>query len=147
MKAFEVNRKSWHYKLVNFIDPNIKYDDESDLCSYTRKALLGLLVILALSVIIIVGTGAILYNIGNTIGYIVAGLMLGEFAPFEGPPVVIAMLALFTIFFWSVANFGKFRNHLRSKFKPDNRQEGFVSKAYSSWREKTCSKITFEKSE
>jgi hypothetical protein len=68
-----INEKSWHYRLITFVD----LTPRSNLCPYCWQVIVSIL-LLILGGLIVAGT---LFSLGNSIGWIIAGLFHGFIKP------------------------------------------------------------------
>lgn len=134
MTPFVIDKKSWHYRLV------AKYNSSHlwhcvDLCTYARVVLVTLL---AMSLFATMTIGFIGLVFGDTIAWIVACLVTGEFLPLGvgvgtlvvGIGVLVALAVWFAI----------------SEWYDDRRYNNpsAIMLAYRSWKDKYCAKIVFE---
>lgn len=141
MKELVFDANSWHYKFAKWAGYR-PHSDRLDICSYTRKVILGFLfvgLILALGYIVTYGLVEMFFGL---IFSWIAGVWLMSF---------VGEIALFTI---SVVTFliGVFAatEYVRVKLEERrdrrreeraNKPDGFIKHAYKSWKEKHCSRI------
>jgi hypothetical protein len=141
MQKIEINRNSWHYWLVRTV--NDYYPSSSkpnDFCTYLRKVIGGLFLVVMLLSSSLVLLSSVLYAIG-----------WGMFHSFDyskaSPFVVVGVISLFIIGIFAVL-YGLIFLHVHIKDKrrmkaeiAEPKQPSFISTAISSIRHKFCAVI------
>lgn len=140
MVALLLDSKSWHFRLATVYGTmRAAYPDE-DLCSYVKSVLKGLLLVLFL---VILGGGILGFLMGNTISWIVASSVLGiiiEPNPQAAASIDILGVSLFWYILHTIDN--KYPKDLRWTKKYIT-APSFIREAYSSFKEKTCVRLSF----
>jgi len=130
MKTFDVNKKSWHYKLSKFGEN--RYDvDADDICSYTRNVIYGMFA----SSLCIIGICIGLYAAGDFIAWLIACIQYSSFLhPQLGAIIIVdAIGVIFMVVLYSGTSVF---------FSCQREKEGsFVHTAYKSWKDKYCIKV------
>lgn len=146
MKPLVFKANSWHHRVAAEWGGLSTWQDTSDICRYTRAVLNGMGKVGLLLAMV----ASLLYWITITIVWWVVILQHGYFE--EGGPMILSAIV---ILFGSAALiaegipwvFRKLQDYIRrknpafhhEKVKTDN----FVTKAYRSWKEKTCVRVVF----
>lgn len=132
MTSITFNKRSWHYAIAKF--GGFAVWEDQDLCTYTRKFMLGLLkgtLISVLTGIFIAVFGyvffSILFGVGFSIYY--AAWIFTDVA--ISGIILILVLCLGIVVFSTICFFDNY------KLKND----GFIKHAYSGWKNKFCVKI------
>jgi hypothetical protein len=134
MKTLQFNRNSWHYKLVNKVFGfNADYD-RADICSYTRKVLLAMFMIVVFAVAVLLVT----YLAGNFIGYIVASIINFTIINPDPEPVIVGTLLIIGTCFWLAPIIANKTHRVSDKIS-----DSFICEAYKSFKGKYCAKIEF----
>jgi hypothetical protein len=134
MKAYNLSKESWHFRLANFGARRIYPEDGSDICEYIR-AMVGGTFLLALSI-----AGAILG--ASWVGFSVYNLY--EIAIGAGVLEIYTALLLFLLgalaLFISVAVVVDWFHN-----RPDKPEvePGFAKLAYRKFKNKTCFRLDF----
>jgi hypothetical protein len=141
MKTFELKKDSWHYKAASFYYGGWM-PEESDICWYARKVIMGCLVFAILAGILITVTSVVGYGLAESIWVLIMGGHLSNLA--QG---VLSILAIFSIAAVLVFGgiFAKIKiNEWKENAAHEHRQEknpGFLYLMYAKFKEKTCAKI------
>ena len=134
MKTLKFNRDSWHYKLVNkVLEFNAVYD-HADICSYTRKVLLAMLVLVLYSVAVLLT----IYLAGNFFGYIVASIINFTFIDPNPEAVIVGMFLFMGAVCWLARIIANQTPRVSDKIS-----DIFIGEAYKSFKGKYCAKIEF----
>lgn len=137
MKAIQISKTSWHYNFMKWC--NDGYVDASDICEYSRKLVLRLIMAAIGGLFLSIIAGFIMFMIGSTIAWAVASVVSLSFLPPEPAAaatllVVIGIgvpLALYVLFIENQDAIAK---------KMDT---PFIRSAYDSWKNKFCVKVEF----
>lgn len=151
MMEFELDTKSWHFKLANFGTRRIReWRDDNDFCSYVRAVFWGFfwLTLAVTGATLLIGlTGNMVYELIVTFG---TDLPLGDFAKFMLLTYIAITgiaLMLFTTFLLCEkvipAAGSAYRHVMYGRRKPDT-PPSFFTLAYRKFKEKTCFKIKFK---
>lgn len=132
MKEFEINRKSWHYKIAKFGGFNTYRD--SNICDYTKCCAYGVLNFIAqsvfvLCVIVLVSIMVVDFTLGVWFWFKTGFFMMGE-------PGLIFLLVLASIVVFCAAGVGYTLAQHQSHSEP-----GFIRVAFSSFKGKYCHRI------
>lgn len=137
MKTLTFNKTSWHYIIAAFGGFN-EWKDQ-DLCTYTRRFMLGILKA-ALFGVLIAGAGFVLAHILLGIAFsIYYGTMLFS---------LVAEFAILVIYVLSLGLGGaicclyvgtKIHDYAN---RDSNKEDNFIKHAYKGWKEKYCVRIT-----
>lgn len=76
MKTFNLKKDSWHWWIATTFGGHETYDTESNICSYSRRVVLGSL-LFALAVFICLGLTA---SVGDLLAWVIVGLQHGFLA-------------------------------------------------------------------
>jgi phosphate/sulfate permease len=134
MKTLTFNRDSWHYKLVNKVFGfNADYD-HADICSYTKKVLLAMFIIVVLAAAVLFG----IYLAGNFIGYIVASIINFTFIDPNPESVIVGTLLIIGASCWLAHIISNKTSSVSHKIS-----DSFIGEAYKSFKGKYCAKIEF----
>ena len=148
MKTFEIDGNSWHYRLAfNFggFDPYTSAGH--NMCAYIRSVLLGIALLsvttflagyLTISFLFYLGAGWIWITTGY---FVMIPWMLGGAAM----AIIITILLAFAAF--SVASYFMRLAFAKLKSKtiqPVVQEPGFITLAWRSFKDKTCSKIVIK---
>lgn len=127
------NKNSWHYRLATVYGPMYFFQDEVDICTYTRYVCLGLL-----ASFITLGLLAV-----NSVGLLDLGLWLyfnylGYEVDFIGPamfPIIFLLVGFIFGLVWIIsALYGEVRTSTPS----------FIKQSYYSWKDRYCFKVRFK---
>lgn len=141
MIALKFNKNSWHYKLADMGG----YDSSSsrDICTYTRRILLGAMLFAFVSCIGLFLTYVIinmLFAVGFSLWY---GMWIISDIGFAGWLLTFIGAAAFGI----VRTFeaiGRWRAKRREeKYNREPEPDGYVLSAYKGWKDKYCAKLEF----
>lgn len=125
----KINKKSWHYHIVNTYSNFDPYYTR-DICSYTRQILLGILNIIS---IILIGSILIYSMVFELI------FQIFIFTDYSSPFFVVGtVLWIFLLFSFLMSGL-----HIYISSRK-NKPSGFVKNAYNSWKNKFCIKLEFE---
>jgi len=135
MKPIILNKNSIHYKLATNFGGYCTYSDNVDICTYTRKVLLGAFLLLFVS------TGAfalcapiICFLVACVVSLIMGVNVLDDIAYIGG--IFLALPTFGILIFWTSKRLSKVK-----VIKEDN----FINVAYKSIKGKYCVKIEFVK--
>lgn len=108
------------------------------ICAFVRHVVWGMFLATTVAVVIGLFVGA---TIGDFGAWIVASIVAGQLLqPDEGAIITITLAAVvcgLVAWYWAAT--------IREKFTTvPAKQPGFVSQAYTSWKEKTCFRVRFE---
>lgn len=138
MKYTKLNVNSWHYKLAE----SVGYDpDNNDICSYTRRVIVGIFCLVALIVFIAATSAAISFLLVHMVlgayFYFAYGLVPAfEFFFGWGIVIVSAICAACNLSYLKL----KERKYLRDT---EEKEPSFFVTAYRSWKDKFCVKLQF----
>ena len=132
MKAIELNKDSWHYKLASRANPYFYSRGEEDICSYTKYVFLGFLEIILISFVVLLLGGFTVNFFYSCYTWLFLNQPFNEFAVVFGCVVGGLLNACAIAYFCNNA-----------KEKMSHTEPGFVRLAYRSWKDKFCVKITF----
>ena len=133
----KIKKDSWHYKLANFGDSHGYVPYSSDICSYTKHVIWGLL----LGFMAFLAILAFIYCIGNTLAFLAAISVYGIwFEPGWPAQIILTLIitvGLFSLFFviYPIVD-----NIVNSDYNTDK----FVPSAYRSFKNKFCIKVEIE---
>jgi flagellar biosynthesis protein FliQ len=131
MTSLTVNKRSWHYAIAKFGGMSCAHG--LDLCTYTRKFILGLFRA-ALSGALIALLGYVLFSILFGIGFsIFYGVWMFDEVAISG----LIMLFAIAAFILTCTLLNKIDDYNSTKAASDN----FIKHAYSGWKNKFCVKI------
>lgn len=144
MKPFVFSRDSWHYWLAKDVGNFRSYRTESNICEYTRAVLKGAMIVIAVAASAL----AMLYWITITLVWWVVVLQHGFFEA-TGPIVLSLVVGIFGSAILIMEGlpwlFKKARRKLYDARGGSHRAvktDTFITKAYRSWKDKTCVKVT-----
>jgi len=152
MMEFELDTKSWHFKLANFGIRRVReWRDDNDLCSYIQAILCGsiwFIIALSIATVVIGLTGNMFYEIISTYG---TDLAFSEYAKFT-ILTYVAVTSIITFLFCTFIVFEKIIPALRTayvkacygSYEKRNAPPSFLTLAYRKFKEKTCFKIKFK---
>ena len=127
MKTFEFKLKSWHFWLANFGETRVY--GTTDICSYIRNVLKGLLLFI-IFLLTIGGLGGLLcFVVGNIIGWLFMDYQLHDASLFVGG-LTLGFIVLI--------------GSLVAKEEIQSKEPGVVRLAYRSWKDKFCARIEFK---
>lgn len=131
MKAINVNENSWHHYLANYGD---SCRDMHDICSYARAVMSGTM-LLTLSCALAIGA---IVGLADFVAWMIAMIVTWSFIHIGG----FASIGLGLILGLVLGFCGnKFINRKKSE------KVGFISIAYSSWKNKWCAPVVITRSE
>lgn len=149
MDTLNVSKKSWHYRLATTYGLESKFNiinDETDICSYSRSVIIGIIIVL-----VIIGVGTVCaYPISQALlwlGFCVASL---EFIDLLNIGLVaigvleIVGLLLYAIVYSLFTVIMKVMVKIAKKFPRKEKVEtppGFMVQAYRSFKGKYCIKV------
>jgi hypothetical protein len=138
MKELNFNKKSWHFFLAN-MNGSQQHKQSTDLCSYTRNALIGAFIavlctiIFAFSAYIVVNMlFALVFSIAYSAVIMTEAAFVGWMAAF-----CILMYLLLISVIEAASNRRMNRVERNFKSKPD----GFIVNAYKGFKDKFCVKV------
>lgn len=136
MKSFDVNKKSWHYRLAHTYGFFHEYHRNThNICDYTKAVLKG-----ALSVALLSGlVGVALTPFSDVFVWIYAMLKFGMFIE---PSLAVVGLTLLVsgafAFLMYCLHFVFAGNSKSAVTLKESIASSFIGKAYVSWKEKYC---------
>lgn len=137
MKTIQISKTSWHYRFMEWTGDG--YVNASDICEYSRKLVLRLIVAAIAVLFLSIIAGFCLFMIGSTIAWAVASIVSLSFLPPE-PPARAMLIAGFGIG-------GPLMLFVLFKQNQDAIGEAldtpFIRNAYDSWKNKWCAKVDF----
>lgn len=140
MKTFQLKKDSWHHRLAATYGPMNTWTDSTNICSYAMSVFGG-----ATWIVMLLAMRGLLIGIpvGDFIGWILAMSKIGVWIVPEEPAWIIyvalgsiSVLILVGILIYSVYA-------IKTKYFPakENDEPGFISQAYTSFKQKSCHKI------
>lgn len=145
MKALTFNKNSWHYLLATKMahyrpyDREHGYGDNTDICTYSRHVMGGLL-LLTLAAAGIAFAGFIASHILLGVWF---SIMLGTWFFSDWAIGAMIVIGVCSVAFGGAALIAWNRDR-RMSTEYRNRPDGFVKHAYKSWKEKYCVQINFK---
>lgn len=137
MTPIQISTESWHYKfLAKFWYPSLCKC--SDICSYTRTLILGILIIVLL---FLVATGMIGFVVGDTLAWLAACFTMGSFIEAGTGPMVLATFSGFAVLMVLIFSYCDWRDRMMFS------DPGPISQMYMSWKNKYCQRISFTRPE
>ena len=137
MESLKIKKDSWHYKLAEFGDRHGYIPYSSDICSYTKHVIWGLL----LGFMAFLAIFAFICSIGNTLAFLAAISVYGIWFEPGWPAQVILILiitvGLFSLFFVIYPIVDNIVNS-------DSNTVKFIPSAYRSFKNKFCIKVEIE---
>ena len=133
---FDVNTKSWHYRLASKY-PEMRPGD--DICAYSRSVLRGLIV----ACFIVIAISAVLAMLIDTLlflYFIITGPLI---QPHELAIAFMAIMAVIAYIFGS-SMLDEWEHRRARAVKDHISSPSFITQAYNSWKEKYCVKLTFD---
>lgn len=146
MKEVTFNRNSWHGQLAYFYGSLESWDSETDICTYIRSCVSGVIKILLFMAL---GTLTILWPTGDFLAWLVVGIAGTFTAPGVGTTVFLAvMIGIPTAvcLIWAIEKFQErayqWRNRKSEASKSEAKKpDGFLANAYDSIKGKYCFKV------
>lgn len=141
--TFKVRKDSWHFRIAHVYESNVQYCD--NLCQYVRFVIYGSLLLTFLFTI----AGAYAYSMVSGLVWLVVMAVTGTLFDM---PIAACMLPV-TVFLALVLAIAVLVEHLKDKkrerlqariaqgYVPPVPEPGFVRKAYTNFKEKTCVRI------
>lgn len=131
------NKSSLHYKLA-LMGGLSKYRDDTDICSYTRKVLLGMIAVFVCAVIV----GALSMFLSHMAFAIVFSIMYGTVIITEAAIAGYMMLGtvLIGLLLYKLIEYKEEHRYDVKPRKPD----GFMKHAYKSWKEEYCVRVVLK---
>lgn len=132
MTSLTFNNRSWHYTIAKF--GGFSVWEDQDLCTYTRKFMLGLLkgtLISVLTGIFIAVFGYVFFSILFGVGFSI------YYAAWIFTDVAISGIILILVLCLGIVVFSTICFFDNCKLKND----GFIKHAYDGWKNKFCVKI------
>lgn len=137
MKSLEINTNSWHYKLATLVGYR-SWGQGSDICTYTRKVMLGILLILLITAAYTLATFILVDIVLGLIFSAIAGMwLMGQLGS-----VVLLSCAMVGTFIGMFVGMG-YSIERYNEYNRTARPDGFIKEAYKSWKDKYCLKLTF----
>ncbi len=134
MKSYTLKRNSWHYWLAK---NGGLWEHNTDICTYIRKVIIGTIKMIA--VCIAAGASGAIAVLGTV--NLVSALFYG--AQINGlGAIVIAVLVTMVLIFFAFVYVEKVQPRLNRKRV--EKEPGFVSLAYTKFKDKTCARIRIE---
>ena len=137
MESLKIKKDSWHYKLAKFGDSHGYIPYSSDICSYTKHVIWGLL----LGFMAFVAILAFIYCIGDALAFLavisVYGIWFEPGWPAQVILILIITVGLFSLFFVIYPIVDNIVNS-------DSNTDKFVPSAYRSFKNKFCIKVEIE---
>lgn len=150
MKSLNFNRESWHFKVATKWGGFPKWFETTNICEYSRAVVKGSFLALANGLLALVAIVGSLYWVAITIAWWTAGIVTGVFIEEPGP-IVLSMIVggagliaggtylIHKVMVWNdVRKMNKSNEARIAHPKPDS----FVKKAWRSWMDKTCVRVT-----
>lgn len=146
MKSLNFNRESWHYKVATELGGLPKWFETTNICEYTRAVLKGAIMMM----IVAAAAFGLLYWVAITIAWWIAVLYTGVFIDASGPIVLSGIVIIFTVVSAVTILINRFQGWLYARQCKKHREcdyappkpDSFIKKAYRSWKDKTCVRIT-----
>lgn len=149
MKPITLNKDSWHYKLAAKLQMYNSWDTTTDLCSYTRTIFLAAVTVLGGAAVLLSVVGVGLLLVGDTLALWAAVATVGlNVAP--SPLAFVGTIGAAGVIVYYTLN-GMEKAYTQYTLKRNgkeldpykSRSDGFIRKAYRSFKEKTCVKVVF----
>jgi hypothetical protein len=138
---------SWHNRLVRKF---YGYECQDNICVYTRAVLFALMLCACIAVAVSAITVGTFFGVGWTVGWIVAMVVEGQFIipvgrdEWQGGLVFLTLLlAFFTALVFGCSRLGRLYKS-RHRFLPALPPDNFASKAWRSFRDRTCVRLSFK---
>lgn len=146
MKSLNFNRDSWHYKVATELGGMPKWFNTTNICEYSRAVVKG---VVAMLVILAVCFGA-LYWVADTLAWWAAVITTHVFPPAVGPVILTTAVSVFCLIegvSWSFTKIADWLDDRRAKkhqqaYLEPRKPDSFVEKAWRSWMDKTCVRVT-----
>lgn len=137
MKAFVINKDSWHYWLLTkySLEPSPYHTDKMNICSYTRR-LFGAFIITLFMVVAIGFVSSV--TIAGLIGWVLVLLGGAPNSFMSAGMIVTGCAALFASGVGVHKLYKKYRNN-QVDVEP-----GFIKTAYTSFHDKFCIPIEYK---
>jgi hypothetical protein len=137
----EFSKNSWHYWFVNKTTSYFSYGREaSDICSYTRAFIVGVLKTVFLGSVATAATACVLstfaWGLSKLFGFGLPELIL---ALGRGGLVILLVVATLAAIVGMIA----LSDHIKEKRTFNPKPPGAIKEMYSSWKNKTCKQIEF----
>jgi len=139
MKTFALNKNSWHYRLASEYGGLHRWQDSTDICSYTKEIFKGLF-ILALMLVAVAVVSQLVVHLVLGIGFsIYAGMWIGSDWAWAAATILVVAVGYIVILlaFSLTCKGGKIAKETISNTE-------FFKVAYSSWKDKYCARIEFK---
>lgn len=148
MEAKSFDENSWHFRLATVYGPEYRWNlinNGSDICSYTRAVLSGILLVIA---IVAMGT-FVGFSLMSTVLVAVVYLLTGQLAYDEWAVGFIIGGVILSILFAGIPLVGYMyeQYHRWPSEKRRSSKLSFITEAYNSWKQKMCYKISFSQPE
>lgn len=141
MKEVTFNRNSWHGQLAYFYGSLESWDSETDICTYIRSCISGVIKILLFGAL---GTLTILWPIGDFLAWLAAGIASTFTAPGMGTTVFFAVtigIPTAVCLMWAIEKFQEWAYQRRNRKSEAKKPDGFLANAYDSIKGKYCFKV------
>ena len=138
MKSYTTKQNSWHYKLANFGDENLKYYNSINFCEYLRFMALGIFKFIAMLVFCV--------SIFCFVAYASYGIILSLFA-WDYTKMNMLSMMLVSIFGFFIILYLIKKVNVYLENKPQKESNSFAALAYRKFKTKTCFNIEFEKND
>jgi hypothetical protein len=137
MESLKIKKDSWHYKLAKFGARHGYVPYSSDICSYTKHVIWGLL----LGFMAFLAIFTFICGIGNTLAFLAAISVYGIWLEPDWPAQVILILSISVgLFLLVFLIYPIVDNIVNSDYNTDK----FVPSAYRSFKNKFCIKVEIE---
>lgn len=145
MKPLVFNKESWHYWLATEMGSFNKYRSDSNICEYTRTVLKGVVIACGVAAILL----ALTYWILITLVWWAVVIQYGFI--WETGPMALSIVIILVGMVVGVTNGipWLYRRARRAVFERlsvgDHKKvktDTFITKAYRSWKDKTCVRVT-----
>lgn len=139
MKPFVFSKNSWHYWLASEFG-SLRVWEYDDICTYTRAVLRGMF------------WGSVVFAILLGLAYwllitIVWWVVVLQYGFLEVPSAITMTVMIFIATVSVAVNYSvkwlKRTIHNNKSGRIETKDPGFITKAYRSWKDKTCVSISF----
>jgi len=131
MKTLTFSTKSWHYWFANICEPSYAYMRDTDICSYTRSVIFGMLLVLFCTAVVVLYTA----SVGDFLAWIVSYLNTGIWAAPHVGAVVNCMIIIAAI----LVGISILANRVLNTAS----NTSFVRESYSSFKNQYCFRVNF----
>ena len=142
MKPLLLNRNSWHFRLATVYGSTYADYPREDICSYSGAVLKGFSRVLLFTLLVSIGV-SVLYS--NLLAWIIICIKLRTFVPMMEIAAISITLHITLIALGLATRLYKilWGSVIKTARKPEPKPT-FLSKAYKSWKDKTCVPIDFK---